>query len=142
MRQSLIASLLLLTGCATWTSQSPKAAPAGGRSGAPTQQRSDIQAIADLEDRRSLGDGRLMQTSISDRDPSLRKRAFLALARVQDPNTAGALAEGLSDPDPGVRGEAAFAIGILGLSWAPLAEDVKTKSPKDSAASEKLLKTY
>ncbi len=127
MRQSLLASLLLLTGCVTWTSQSPKAAPAGGRTAAPTQQRSDIQAIADLEDRRSLGDGRLMQTAISERDPMLRKRAFLALARIQDPNTAGALTEGLSDPDPGVRGEAAFAIGILGLSWAPLADEVKTR---------------
>lgn len=127
MRQPLLASLVLLTGCVTWTSQSPKPAPAGGRTAAPTQQRSDIQAIADLEDRRSLGDGRLMQTAISDRDALLRKRAFLALARIQDPNTAGALTEGLSDADPGVRGEAAFAIGILGLSWAPLADDVKTR---------------
>ena len=57
----------------------------------------------------------------------LRKRAFLALARIQDANTAGAMTEGLSDPDPGVRGEAAFAIGLLGLSWAPLADDVKTR---------------
>jgi cyclophilin family peptidyl-prolyl cis-trans isomerase/HEAT repeat protein len=86
-----------------------------------------VQALADLEDRRSLGDGRLMQTAISDRDPMLRKRAFLALARIQDPNTAGAMTEGLSDPDPGVRGEAAFAIGILGLAWAPLGDDVKAR---------------
>lgn len=132
MRHQLLASLLLLSGCATWTSSQPKAAATGtgqtgGRPAQQTQQRSDVQAIADLEDRRSLGDGRLMQTAISERDPMLRKRAFLALARIQDPNTAGAMAEGLSDPDPGVRGEAAWAIGILGLSWAPLADDVKTR---------------
>ena len=129
MRQFLISPLLLLAGCATWTSQQPKAAPAqtGGRPVQQTQQRSDVQAIADLEDRRSLGDGRLMQNAISERDPMLRKRAFLALARIQDANTAGAMAEGLSDPDPGVRGEAAWAIGILGLSWAPLPDDVKTR---------------
>ncbi|MFZ5445619.1 MAG: peptidylprolyl isomerase, partial [Myxococcota bacterium] len=90
-------------------------------------QRSDLQAIADLEDRRSLGEGRLMQTAINERDPLVRKRAFLALGRIQDPNTAGAMVEGLSDPDPGVRGEAAFAIGLLGLSWAPLSDDVKAR---------------
>lgn len=131
MRHLLISSLLLISGCATWTSQSPtpagNASQTGGRAVAPTQQRSDVQAIADLEDRRSLGDGRLMQTAISERDPMLRKRALLALARVQDPNTAGAMAEGLSDPDPGVRAEASWAIGILGLNWAPLADDVKTR---------------
>lgn len=89
-----------------------------------------MQAIAELEDRRSLGDGRLMQMAISEQDPMLRKRAFLALARIQDPNTAGAMVEGLTDPDPGVRGEAAYAIGILGLSWGPLADDVKARLTK------------
>ncbi len=130
MRQLLISALFLLSGCATWTSQQPKAAGTGQTGGRPaqqTQQRSDIQAMADLEDRRSLGDGRLMQSAISEREPELRKRALLALARIQDPNTAGAMTEALSDPDPGVRGQAAWAVGILGLSWAPLADDVKTR---------------
>ena len=132
MRQLLLSSLVLLSGCATWTSQQPKQTAAGtgqsgGRPPQQTQQRSDIQALADLEDRRSLGDGRLMQTAISEREPLLRRRALLALARVQDPNTAGAMTEALSDPDPGVRAEAAWAIGILGLSWGPLADDVKTR---------------
>lgn len=133
MRQLFLSSLLVLSSCATtWTSQqkSTGTSPASTSSGRPVQvpqQRSDIQAIADLEDRRSLGDGRLMQTAISDRDPVLRKRAFLALARLQDPNTAGAMTEGLTDPDAGVRAEAAFAIGLLGLSWAPLTDDVKAR---------------
>lgn len=133
-RLILCSSLLFVSACATWTSDTK---PTGSKQGtANTQnrtansappQRSDLQAIADLEDRRSLGDGRLMQTAISERDPLVRRRAFLALGRIQDPNTAGAMVEGLSDPDPGVRGEAAFAIGLLGLSWAPLADDVKTR---------------
>ncbi|MFO0596865.1 MAG: peptidylprolyl isomerase [Myxococcaceae bacterium] len=135
-----LTSVTLISGCATWTSDTR---PAGNKTGSTgsnsgtngngqagrqaAPQRSDLQAIADLEDRRSLGDGRLMQTAITERDPLVRKRAFLALGRIQDPNTAGAMVEGLADPDPGVRGEAAFAIGLLGLSWAPLADDVKTR---------------
>ncbi len=133
MRHLLIASLLVASGCATWTSDSkPRKTANTTANGANNPngvapQRSDLQAVADLEDRRSLGDGRLMQQAISERDPLVRKRAFLALGRIQDPNTAGAMVEGLSDPDPGVRGEAAFAIGLLGLSWAPLADDVKAR---------------
>lgn len=134
MRHLLIASLIVTSGCATWTSDSkPRktanttANSANNPNGAVAPQRSDLQAVADLEDRRSLGEGRLMQQAISERDPLVRKRAFLALGRIQDPNTAGAMVEGLSDPDPGVRGEAAFAIGLLGLSWAPLADDVKAR---------------
>jgi cyclophilin family peptidyl-prolyl cis-trans isomerase/HEAT repeat protein len=133
MRHLLIASLFVASGCATWTSDSkPRKTANTTANGANNPngvapQRSDLQAVADLEDRRSLGDGRLMQQAISERDPLVRKRAFLALGRMQDPNTAGAMVEGLSDPDPGVRGEAAFAIGLLGLSWAPLADDVKAR---------------
>ena len=134
MRSLLLSALVLLSGCATqWTGSqtrtdsSANSGSGGTRQAQVPQQRSDVQALADLEDRRSLGDGRLMQTAIGDRDPVLRKRAFLALGRIQDPNTAGALTEGLTDPDPGVRAEAAFAIGLMGLSWAPLADDVKTR---------------
>ncbi|MFT3707435.1 MAG: peptidylprolyl isomerase [Archangium sp.] len=134
MRFFALSLALVVAGCATWTSQSKPTGGNGGGTGGNGQkqgqvapQRSDLQAIADLEDRRSLGDGRLMQTAISERDPLVRKRAFLALGRLQDPNTAGSMTEGLGDPDPGVRGEAAFAIGLLGLSWAPLADDVKNR---------------
>lgn len=140
MRPLLFACVLASFGCAaTWTGSSSSASTttqrpaAQQRSGtqAPAAQqapqRSDVQALANLEDRRSLGDGRLMQAAITERDPLLRRRALLALGRIQDPNTAGAMVEGLSDPDPGVRGEAAFAIGLLGLSWAPLPEDVKAR---------------
>src|SRR5689334_3331363 len=105
---ALSSALVLVAGCATWTSNSKPTGGNGGTGGNGQKQnqvapqRSDLQAIADLEDRRSLGDGRLMQTAISERDPLVRKRAFLALGRLQDPNTAGAMTEGLSDPDPGV----------------------------------------
>lgn len=141
MRHHLLASCLVLSACtATWTGSSSSSTTtqrAGGQQQqqqqrtqqAPQQapQRSDLQALANLEDRRSLGEGRLMQAAISEREPLVRKRALLALGRIQDPNTAGALVEALGDPDPGVRGEAAFAIGLLGLSWAPLPDDVKAR---------------
>lgn len=131
MRSLLVSSLILLSACASWTSKKkPAAAPQA------TGQRSDLQAITDLEDRRSLGDGRLMQTAITDRDPAVRRRAFLALGRIQDPNTAGALVEGLTDPDASVRAEAAFAVGLLGLSWAPLADDVKGRLANGLLARE------
>ncbi len=136
MRHLLFATCLVAAlGCATtWTGGQPASAAPQRQGQRPQQatavqapQRSDLQALANFEDRRSLGDGRLMQAAITERDPLVRKRALLALGRIQDPNTAGALVEGLSDPDPGVRGEAAFAIGLLGLSWQPMGDDVKAR---------------
>jgi cyclophilin family peptidyl-prolyl cis-trans isomerase/HEAT repeat protein len=141
MRHLVLAAGLLLAACtATWTGAS--ASPAGASASPPrttsqpqrpqqavqqAPQRSDLQALANLEDRRSLGEGRLMQAAITDRDPLVRKRALLALGRIQDPHTAGAMVEALGDPDAGVRAQAAFAIGLLGLSWAPLPDDVKAR---------------
>jgi cyclophilin family peptidyl-prolyl cis-trans isomerase len=80
--------------------------------------------ISEWEDRRSLGDGALVHAALTSSEPEIRARAFLALARIQEPSTAPAIAQGLGDADAEVRVEAAFAAGILGMSWVPLPEAV------------------
>lgn len=129
MRTLLAAALSLsaLSACATWTTPSKQPTGGGAQRSAPTQQSSELQAIAELEDRRSFGDGRLPTQALTANDPAVRKRALLALGRIQDPAGADTLVKGLTDPDPGARGEAAFAIGLLGLAWEPLADEVKAK---------------
>ncbi len=83
--------------------------------------------VAVLEDRRSFGEGKLLTWALTANDPALRGRALLALGRIQDAAAADTLVKGLTDPDPGARSQAAFAIGLLGLSWSPVADDVKGK---------------
>ena len=126
MRSFLAAALILGTACVT---TSPQRQPQKGNQAA-------LQAIADLEDRRSLGDGKLMQDAVTHPDPVVRTRALLALGRIQDPNTTGAIVEGLTDPEPRVRAEAAFACGLMGLSWVPLTDDVKNRLSAGLAARE------
>ena len=52
---------------------------------------------------------------------------MLALGRLQDPSTVDTQVKGLNDADAYVRASAAFAIGLMGLSWQPLKEDVKAQ---------------
>ncbi|MEW6430119.1 MAG: peptidylprolyl isomerase [Myxococcota bacterium] len=137
MRTFLVAAVAAssLTACATWT-EPRKPAPGTPAPQRPTAQNSELLAIAELEDRRSFGDGRLPTQALTANDPAVRKRALLALGRIQDPAGADTLVKGLTDPDPGARGEAAFAIGLMGLSWEPLADDVKTKLSDALLAAE------
>jgi len=84
--------------------------------------------VASLEDRRSFGEGgKLLTWALTANDPALRGRAMVALGRIQDVAAADTLMKGLTDPDPGARSEAVFAIGLLGQSWSPVPEDVKAK---------------
>ncbi|MFZ5471000.1 MAG: peptidylprolyl isomerase [Myxococcota bacterium] len=87
----------------------------------------EIVRIQELEDRRALADGQLVQWALTAEDPLVRARALLALGRLQEPSTADTLVQALADPSPLPRYEAAFAVGVLGLSWAPLPEAVKAK---------------
>ncbi len=117
--------------------QSSKSAKKGGAKTTKTQAPPpdtgpklppEFIEVASLEDRRSFGDGnKLLTWALTANDPALRGRSLLALGRIQDPSAADTLMKGLTDPDPGARSEAAFAIGLLGMSWTPLAEDVKAK---------------
>ncbi len=118
MRLFVVSLLVLLTGCASKSGATRSKQPSTAE---------QLTRFAELEDRRSLGDGALMQAAITGSDIVVRKRALLALGRIQDPHTAGAMMEGLSDPDATVRAEAAFAVGLLGLSWSPLSDEMKAR---------------
>ncbi|MBK7858334.1 MAG: peptidylprolyl isomerase [Archangiaceae bacterium] len=76
-----------------------------------------MHGVAEFEDRRSASD---VEPFTRLPDAALRQRAVLALGRIQDPRYAGAIVDRLHDPVPQVREEAAFAAGLLGLSWQPL----------------------
>ncbi|MBL8949183.1 MAG: peptidylprolyl isomerase [Myxococcaceae bacterium] len=83
---------------------------------------STLRQISELEDRR---DGPELLPYLQAHEPKVRQRALLALARVQDPASAPAVARALKDVDSEVRDEAAFAAGLLGLSWQPLDDETK-----------------
>ena len=130
-RSLLLCSLVVLTlACQTQKSakkpanQSKQAAPADTGPKLPPE----FVEVASLEDRRSFGEGsKLLTWALTANEPALRGRAMLALGRIQDVAAADTLMKGLTDPDPGARSEAVFAIGLLGQSWTPVPDDVKAK---------------
>ena len=71
------------------------------------------EIILRIQDRRTLHDGKLISL-LSDPDPLVRRRAFLAYGSIQDTTALPLLTQGLSDPDLGVQEAAAFAIGQTG----------------------------
>ncbi len=79
----------------------------------PPKERDILQ----LQDQRSLGDGKLV-TYLQDKNPHLRYRAAIALANIQNPNTLAALSASLKDLNVDVRRASAFALGALGVSQA------------------------
>ncbi|HEY3585759.1 MAG TPA: HEAT repeat domain-containing protein, partial [Myxococcaceae bacterium] len=81
--------------------------------------------IAELELARDTQGGVLTSRARLHADPSVRARALLALARVQDLSTAPTVAEALTDPEPAVRGAAAFAAGELALAWEPVPDETR-----------------
>ena len=72
-----------------------------------------IEAILRSQDLRSVHDGRLISL-LSDADPLVRRRAYLAYGSIQDSAALPLLVRGLSDPDIAVEEAAAFAIGQTG----------------------------
>lgn len=109
-------------------SSSKSSNTSGGGWGAAETVPPEFAEIVQLEDRRSFGtENKLFTIALTANNPALRGRALLAIGRIQDPASADVLTKGLTDPDAGARAEAAFAVGLLGASWTPLAEDVKTK---------------
>ncbi len=83
----------------------------GGR--AHAADAGTLRGIHELEDRRSLGDGRLA-TLLKDRDAGIRAAAARAMGRIGYAEGVPALLAALEDGDGEVRREAAFALGLLG----------------------------
>src|SRR5262249_10963486 len=70
-------------------------------------------------------------------DPPVRARALPARARVQDLSTAPTVAEALADPEPAVRGAAAFAAGELALAWEPVPDETRALLARALLQAEK-----
>src|SRR5512132_2432791 len=97
---------------------------------APKQPSTDFAAlerarIAELELTRDLRGEVLVSRAHLHADPTVRARALLALARIQDPGTAPTIVEALRDPVPAVRATAAFAAGELALAWEPVPDETR-----------------
>ena len=92
--------------------------------------QSDARAVARIagwEQHRSLGAGTLGAWAIDPtKPPAVRARALLALARLQDADTAPVVVAACADPDAAARAMAAFAAGELGLAWDGLPDAVRT----------------
>ncbi|HEY3452822.1 MAG TPA: peptidylprolyl isomerase [Myxococcales bacterium] len=115
MRASLLGiSLLCAAACATG-----RPAP-----GLLALESAESREIARLEDARLLGEGRIEGFTRA-ASPAIRSRALLALARIQAPETTGIIAASLDDAEPAVREMAAFALGQMGLAWAPIPEQTR-----------------
>ncbi|PTL76111.1 peptidylprolyl isomerase [Vitiosangium sp. GDMCC 1.1324] len=110
---------LVLSGCVRSV---PSPAEAGGE-------------ISVWEDRRSLADGRLVDLAVRGSEPE-RVRALRALARIQEPSTLDAVLAGLGAAEAPVRDEAAFAVGVLALSWEPLTDAEKARMTEALLAAE------
>ena len=106
---------MLVVGCAT--------APARP----PSTDFSAVERarIAELELARDTRGEVLTSRARLHADPTVRARALLALARVQDLQTAPTVAAALGDPVPAVRGSAAFAAGELALAWEPVPDETR-----------------
>lgn len=80
----------------------------------PPESRMDKMAhILSLEDRRTLGEGRL-ERYLRDPDGGVRRRAALAAGRIGDPTVVPSLSELMADREVEVRQMAAFALGRIG----------------------------
>lgn len=91
--------------------------------------------IAGWEDHRSLAEGRLVERATRGSAP-VRIRALRALARIQDLSTLEPVLAGLTAPESSVRDEAAFAAGVMALSWEPLTDAEKARMTQALLAAE------
>src|SRR5690242_2679905 len=93
------------------------------------------EEMAGWEDRRSLADGRLVELATRGAVP-VRVRALRVLARIQAPSTLETVLAGLGATEVPVRDEAAFAAGVLALSWEPLTDAEKARMTEALLAAE------
>jgi len=105
------------------------------RAVSPTAGSEGSREVAVWEDRRSLADGRLVVLATGGSVPE-RVRALRALARIQDLSTLEPVLAGLRATEVSVRDEAAFAAGVLALSWEPLTDAEKARMREVLLAAE------
>jgi cyclophilin family peptidyl-prolyl cis-trans isomerase/HEAT repeat protein len=102
--------------------------------------QSDARAVARIaswEQHRSLGAGTLGAWANDPmKPPAVRARALLALARLQDADTAPLVVAACADPDAEARGMAAFAAGELGLAWDGIPDAVRAQLADAVLAAE------
>jgi cyclophilin family peptidyl-prolyl cis-trans isomerase/HEAT repeat protein len=124
LRWGALSLPLVLSAC---SSSAPSTEPSGGPAKNPSREGSgtaiellrspERDQIAELEDRRSLGDGRLLELA-AHRNAGVRARAVTALGRFPFPGFASEvtnpICRALEDPEVEVRIAAAFALGLRG----------------------------
>ncbi len=74
------------------------------------EQRNKLELILQLQDRRTIHDGKLVQL-LNDSDPIVRERAVRAYGSIQDTSVLSLLVERLTNNGAAVELSAAFAIG-------------------------------
>jgi cyclophilin family peptidyl-prolyl cis-trans isomerase/HEAT repeat protein len=82
---------------------------------AHAQQEAQVEAIAPIlmaEDARRWDEG-LYRRGLEHSDPLVRRKAALAVGRLQDPRGTPLLVAHLNDPDSSVQTEIMFALGVL-----------------------------
>jgi cyclophilin family peptidyl-prolyl cis-trans isomerase/HEAT repeat protein len=94
--------------------------------------------ILQLQDQRSLGDGKLV-SYLRDSDARLRYRAAIALANIQNPATIEALTISMKDHSTKVREAAAFALGQIGSQQADEALISAVSNEEDAMVLSRIL---
>lgn len=93
-----------------------------------------LSSIHALEDRRSLGSGKLVAL-LGNSDAEVRAAAARALGRIGDESSVAALVGAIEDRDPDVRREVVFALGQLGKPEA--LDALKRVAASNAAADER-----
>ena len=97
-----------------------------------------IDSIAELQNSRSLADGKLYGYLHSSK-PSERSRAAVALANIQDSSSIQSLLPLLNDSNPAVRRSTAFALGQIGSSQAGSYLIERIQSESESQCLQELI---
>src|SRR5512143_2687364 len=106
-------------------------------------RRRSIERILRLQDLRTPHDG-FLRAALSDEDPEVRRRAFVAYGSLQDTTMIGQLVSGLADRDLRVQDAAAFALGQTGTALSEsgrqrLEDELLWKRLADTGAKDRLI---
>lgn len=119
MRSTLLLNVVLLGVVIAGGAMPPKKRAAAPMEVAPPPMPPDIAAIQALEDSRSLGEGKLVLYALTSADPSVRKRALLALGCLQAVGDRCMSREGSATPTPARVRRPRSRLGCLGCRGRP-----------------------